>query len=302
METNIRKEKRFSRVGVLMGGPSSEREVSLRSGAAVAKGLRAYGYDVDEIVVNGRDVDVPSGVEAVFIALHGEFGEDGKVQKILRSRGIAYTGSGPEASRDSFDKEITKRILVQNGISTPNHEVVSRSEERSLNFPLVVKPTCQGSSIGVHRVRSIEEWDNAARDVISYGGRMLLEEFINGRELTVGVVGEEVLPVVEIRAPGSWYDYEAKYTSGKTEYLVPAPLENDCSDKCKDLAIKTFRALGCRGLGRIDMLLAQDGGVYVLELNSIPGFTETSLLPKAAAIAGMDFPVLCGRIMEMAEL
>lgn len=293
--------RRFKKVAVLKGGPSSERDVSLRSGAAVAKGLREAGYDVTEIDVKGCAVDIPAGVEAVFVALHGEFGEDGQVQAILNRKGIPYTGSGVEASRASFDKELSKIRCGKAGIPTPEYEVLRQGGRRSLPLPVVVKPACQGSSIGVHRVTDEADWIPALADSLRYDERVVVEQYIPGRELTVGVVDREALPVVEIVAPDGWYDYQAKYTKGASRYLVPAPIEESVRVLCQELSVRTFDALGCRGFGRVDFRLSPEGRPYLLELNNIPGFTETSLLPKAAAQAGLTFPALCDRIMGMAR-
>jgi D-alanine-D-alanine ligase len=295
-------DRPYRNVGVLMGGPSAEREVSLRSGAAVAAGLRTAGYEAVEIDVTTNDVSIPPGVEAVFIALHGRFGEDGTVQALLRDRGIPYTGSGPDASRLAFDKVVSKRIFFEEKIPTPPWEVLTRNQAYTLPLPFVVKPARQGSSIGIHIVRSGAEWTAAFLDALSYDDQVMVESFIEGRELTVGVVGDEVLPILEIRAPAGFYSYDAKYTRGRTEYLVPAPVRPDEAAKCRDAAWRTFQALGCSGMGRVDLRLSPGGEPYVLELNSIPGFTETSLLPKAARAAGIEFPALCDRILRMASV
>lgn len=284
-----------------MGGPSSERDVSLRSGSAIARGLRDAGYEVAEVPFCGREFQVPAGTEAVFVALHGEFGEDGQVQAILEEQGIPYTGSGPESSRTAFDKVLSKKIFMARGIPTPAYELLKTGDRRTLPLPVVTKPVCQGSSIGVHRVFAESEWEPASRDTLSYGD-MLVETYIPGRELTVGIVGDEALPVVEIVAPGDWYSFDAKYTQGASRYLAPAPLDTRTADICRDLGLRTFRALNCRGFARTDIRLAPTGEAYVLELNNIPGFTETSLLPKAAACAGMTFAELCDRIMRNARL
>jgi D-alanine-D-alanine ligase len=241
-------------------------------------------------------------VEAAFVALHGEFGEDGQVQAILAGKGIPYTGSGPEASRTSFDKVRSKELFVQKGIPTPAYEVMRKGGQRSLDLPVVIKPSCQGSSIGVHIVRSQDEWDAALEDSFKYGSELVVEAYIKGRELTVGIVGDTALPVVEVVAPDTWYGYDAKYTKGITKYLVPAPLDQKTYALCQQIGLKTFRVLGCKGLGRVDFRLSEDGSLYVLEMNNIPGFTETSLLPKAAAQAGIGFASLCDRIMNMAHL
>lgn len=290
----------FQHVAVLKGGPSTERAVSLRSGAAVAAGLREAGYRVTEIDVTDHTVDIPAAVEAVFIALHGEFGEDGAVQALLEARGLPYTGAGVESSRVAFDKILTKERLEAEGIPTPAYRVTANGTLPDLPLPLVVKPVCQGSTIGVHRVAEPGAWGAARADAQRYGSRVMAEVFIPGREVTVGIVGDEALPVIEIDAPDAWYDYAAKYTQGMTRYLVPAPVAPDVAERCAAYALGTFRAVDCRGFARVDFRLAPDGVPYVLEINTIPGFTETSLLPKAAAEAGMTFSVLCDRIMRMA--
>ncbi len=293
--------KNFKKVTVLMGGPSSERQVSLASGASVSMGLREAGYEVETVDVAGRNPELPSEAEAVFLVLHGEFGEDGGIQEILDRAEIPYTGSGAKASAAAFDKEVSKKIFEEGGIPTASYEVLDRVDRRSLPLPVVVKPVAQGSSIGVSKVFDEEEWDLAACSAFSFGDRILVEEYIKGKELTVGVVGTKSLPLIEIVAPEDWYDYNAKYTKGRTRYLVPAPVERGVADWCKDLALKAFRCMGCRGFGRVDFRMDVDGSLYVLEINTIPGFTETSLLPKAAAHAGIGFAELCDRIMQSAQ-
>lgn len=292
--------KKYKRVGVVMGGPSSEREVSLRSGAAIANGLRTTGYDVMEIDVTSHSLDIPPGVEAVFVALHGEFGEDGTIQLILRERGIPYTGSSPESSRMAFDKLLSKKRFEENGIPTPRYEVLKKGGRLTIPVPVVAKPARQGSSIGVHCVFREADWPGAFEDALKYDADVLVEAFIEGSELTVGVVGDQVLPVLEIRPPQGFYSYDAKYTKGRTEYLVPAPIAADRAERCQAIAVQVFRALECSHMGRIDFRMTPAGELFVLELNSIPGFTETSLLPKAARAAGIEFAALCDRIMAMA--
>lgn len=290
-------------MAVLLGGVSAEREVSQRSGAAVAKGLRAAGYEVVEVDIRDRGIgEVPRDVDAVFVALHGEFGEDGKIQKLLREAGIPHTGSSPAASEVAFDKRLSKRIFIEAGIPTPRYEILRAGSPRCLPLPAVVKPSRQGSSIGVHRVFQEAEWPSALEDAVRYDQEAIVETYIPGRELTVGIVGEEALPVIEIVAPDGWYDYNAKYTQGVTSYKVPAVLVAETGRLCRDIAMRTFKALGCRGFARVDLRLSPDGRPYVLELNSIPGFTETSLLPKAAQAASIGFSALCDRIMRLADI
>ena len=294
--------RKFNKVAVLMGGPSSERAISLKSGAAVANGLRTAGYQVVEVDVTDRTLTLPETVEGVFIALHGEFGEDGGVQQLLETRRLPYTGSNPTSSRASFDKRLSKKIFVEAGIPTASYEVLGPEDTLTLPYPVVVKPPCQGSTIGIFKVNHAEEWSAAFKESLRYDGEIIAEAFIPGRELTVGVVGETAFPAIEILAPDGWYDFTAKYSKGQSRHLCPAPLTDALASRIKAIALDTFRALGCRGLGRVDFRLTEDGKLYVLELNNIPGFTETSLLPKAAQQAGIPFADLCATIMEMARL
>lgn len=293
--------RRFHTIAVLKGGPSAERSVSLSSGTAVAKALRSLDYDVVEVDVTGYDVEVPSTCEAVFIALHGAFGEDGQLQKMLEQRKIPFTGSSSSASRCSFDKLSSKRVFEANGVATPRWEVLLPGQPRTLPLPVVVKPPRQGSSIGISKVFQESEWEPALQAAREHDPESLVEAYIEGRELTVGIVGDQVLPVVEIRAPDGYYDYHAKYTKGVTEYLAPAPLDDDTTRMCQALAWRSFTALNARGLGRVDIRLTPDGHPFVLELNNIPGFTETSLLPKAARVVGLEFPALCEKILNLAR-
>lgn len=291
----------FRRVGVLMGGMSAERDVSLRSGAAVVQGLTDAGYEAVPIDLKTATLTLPPGIEAVFIALHGAFGEDGQIQTLLNRAGIPYTGSGAEASRRAFDKTQAKRVFVEAGIPTPEYEVLRSGQPRTLTLPVVVKPASQGSSLGVHRVFDEAQWEPALRDALSYWQEAVVERYIPGRELTVGVVDKTALPIVEIVAENDWYDYTAKYTKGHTIYQPPRDMAEDADRACRRWGLEAFRALGCRGFARTDLRMAPDGQLYVLEVNSIPGFTETSLLPKAAAWAGQSFATLCDTIMRLAD-
>ncbi|MCU0857386.1 MAG: D-alanine--D-alanine ligase [Pontiellaceae bacterium] len=293
-------ENFFKCVAVLKGGFSAEREVSLESGAAIAGGLRKAGYTVIEIDVTSPDFTVPAGIDAVFIALHGTFGEDGGVQTRLTELGLPYVGANAESSRIAFDKILTEECLRKAGILVPESEVLRRGETPSMQPPVAVKPPCQGSSVGCSLVFNASEWPAALADAWKYDDRILVQRFIPGREFTVGVVEGEVLPIVEIVTSSGWYDYTAKYKADTTRYVVPAELDAETSGRMRKTALKTFNALGARGFGRIDFRMTPDGKQYVLELNTIPGFTSHSLLPKAAAAAGMDFSVLCDRIMKTA--
>ncbi len=288
-------------VVVLMGGISAEREVSLASGTAVAAALEEAGHRVTRIDVTSRSVNPPDTTDVVFVALHGTFGEDGGIQAILSEKGVPFTGCDEEASRLAFDKILSKRRFEEFGVNTPRYAVLRAGQERTLPLPVVVKPPRQGSSIGLTVVHDEAAWAGAIAQAFTYDDEVLIEAYIDGRELTVGIVGDHVLPVVEIRAPQGCYDYKAKYTSGLTEYLCPAPLSAETTRHCQELAWRTFGALGARGMGRVDIRLDLEENAFVLELNTIPGFTGTSLLPKAAQAAGIPFPVLCDMIVRLAR-
>ncbi|MGA1529722.1 MAG: D-alanine--D-alanine ligase family protein [Kiritimatiellia bacterium] len=288
----------MTRVAVLKGGISAEREISLVSGAAIARGLAAKGFDVIEIDVTRPDFEWPGGVDLAFIALHGTYGEDGQVQSYLKQMGVRFTGADESASRLAFDKILSKQCFEKNGINSAAYEVLRPGQPRALSLPVVVKPPRQGSSIGLSKVQCEEEWAGAIAAAEQFDEEVLVEALITGRELTVGIVGEQVLPVIEIRAPQGNYDYHAKYTRGATEYICPAELEPELTRRCQEIAWRAFCALGARGLGRVDLILTDEGEPFVLELNTIPGFTETSLLPKAARAIGIEFADLCAMIVR----
>lgn len=286
------------RLVVLKGGPGAERDVSLRSGASVASALQALGATVEEIEVSGTDVRIPAGTELVFNLIHGTFGEDGGLQELLGSRGVPFTGEGAAESRTAFDKILTKKALVRAGVPTPCFEILTAGQTPSMPLPLVIKAPRQGSSVGVHLVREAAAVASAMADCLLHGPEILVEELVEGRELTVGILGDQVLPVVEIRPGEGFYDYANKYTKGATEYLVPAPLSAEETSAVQAVALAAVRALGLRVYSRVDVLLGASGPT-VLEINTIPGMTETSLLPKAAAASGLDFGGLCCRIAEL---
>lgn len=298
-------------ITVLMGGPSSEREVSLATGRAVARGLREAGVaEVHELDVKGPDFELPEGTTLAFNCLHGTFGEDGQVQAILRDQGMPGTGAGERASRLAFDKLASKEVFVAAGVPTPEFVIVEPeriTELPPLPVPLVVKPTREGSSVGVHIVQTPEEWLPAAQDTARHGCPLLVEAFVEGRELTVGILGGVALPVIEIRPRSGFYDMANKYPwmSGGasddlgSDYLCPAPLDEELTQKVQDAALAAHEALGIEVVSRVDVLLDADGQPWVLEANTIPGMTETSLLPKAAAAAGIAFPELCLRIAAL---
>lgn len=294
----------YKNVAVFMGGVSSEREVSLKSGKAVSKALASAGFNVTDVDICEESIPrLPEDVEAVFIALHGNFGEDGGIQALLDKTDIPYTGSGTLPSFNSFDKHLTKQIILGCGLPTPAYTLLVDLPETSMfGYPVVVKPLAQGSSIGIQKVNTDEELRAAIQYILDLGDTAMVEEFIKGRELTVGILGGQPLPVVEIKAPDGWYGYEAKYTEGATEYIVPAPIPDDIAKIAQQFAVETFEALDCSDMSRVDFRLTAASELYILEINTIPGFTETSLLPKAAACAGISFETLCSRIMNMAAV
>ena len=300
----------FPKVAVLMGGISSERPVSFRSGAAIAQGLRDAGHEVAEIGLDTASIPDLSGFDAAFIALHGRFGEDGAIQSLLDAARVPYTGPGAEASRISFDKILSRRVLQDAGLPVAKGFVLSAGEDPAsipLPLPFVVKPPREGSSVGVTIVRDAADIAAAveAARAKSPEGDILVEDFIPGHEWTVGLVGGEPYPVIDIAAKldGGWYSWKSKYESGGTTvYSFPGddPALRAATERCRELAAEAFRALGCRGMGRIDMRVTPDYEPYILEMNTIPGFTATSLLPKAAAKAGISFAQLCDRILSLA--
>lgn len=287
------------RIAVLKGGPSAEREVSLRTGTACAEALREAGYEVAEIIVDDASFTVPDGTDLAFISLHGTFGEDGQVQGILDARGLPYTGANAAVSRLAFDKEKTKAKFRQAGVPTPEGQLVRRLEEITLPLPVFIKPNAQGSSVGSHLATTREELAAALADALKFDSTALVERFIQGKELTVGVLGGQVLPIVEIHPLDGFYDYKNKYTKGRTEYFCPARLPEEITPAIQQHALAAHRAVGNPVYSRIDFLLEKESGPYCLEVNTIPGMTATSLLPKAAAAAGLTFPQLCQRIVEL---
>lgn len=297
--------KKFGKIGVLAGGPSSEREISLRSGRAVYNAF--VQQDLDAVFLDvWDDVAGPvrkNKIDVAFIALHGRFGEDGTVQQMLEEAGIPYTGSDARASRLGIDKIVSKKIFEKSGIPTPQYVVLEKDKFRpkdahALGLPIVVKPQLEGSSIGLSIVREKPLLEQAIDKAFSYGDKVILEEYIDGRELTVGMLGEEPLPVIEIVTKNKVYDYMAKYEDPETKYLVPAPMEKAAFQKAQALARCAHAALGCRSFSRIDMMMDKSGNIFVLEVNTIPGMTVRSLLPKAAQATGLTFNKLCIKLIE----
>ena len=287
----------------MLGGPSAEREVSLRSGAAVANALRSLGHTVYELDPRDGSWSLPSGTKVVFLALHGTYGEDGTVQQRLEELGVPYTGCGPQASRVAFDKVLTKRCCLDAGVPTARFKVFSAATApwpAGWRPPVVVKPVRQGSSVGLRFVRNTAGWSKALAKALRYDSEVLLEEKIEGRETTVGILGDIVLPVVEVRPKKGSYNYKNKYTPGATEYFCPASFDAATTERIQAAALGAFRAIGGRDYSRVDVMVRPDGQPLVLEVNTLPGMTETSLLPKAAAATGIDYAGLCQRMIELA--
>lgn len=305
--------KKFGRIGVLMGGPSTEREISLKSGKTVYQSLRQIGIEAVAIDIKTDNIEEnirllkSQRIDCAFLALHGRFGEDGGIQEILEKIGIPYTCSGVSASKLAMDKVASRRIFQENGLFTPKYNLLHRSAYRTqgrqyngLSLPLVVKPATHGSSIGLSIIDKKEDLDKAVDLAFGLDERVIIEDYIRGREVTVGILDDLALPVIEIIPKKRFFDYEAKYQAGMTEYIVPAKLENEVARKIQKSALSAHQLLGCRGCSRVDMILNADNMVYVLEVNTIPGLTETSLLPKAAKTAGIEFAELCLRLIELA--
>lgn len=288
---------------VMLGGPSAEREVSLRTGAAVAAALRSLGHTVHELDPRTPQWQLPAGTEAVFLALHGTYGEDGTVQKQLDALGVPYTGCDAEASRIAFDKVLTKQSCLEAGVPTAKFAVINSIQAalpEGLALPLVVKPSRQGSSVGLQFVDKPDQWSAAIAESLKFDTEVLVEEKIVGRETTVGILGGQVLPVVEVRPKTGSYDYQTKYTAGATEYFCPADFDAPTTARIQSAALGAFQAIGGRDYSRVDVMVAADGSPVVLEVNTLPGMTETSLLPKAAAAAGISYSALCQRMIDLA--
>jgi D-alanine-D-alanine ligase len=295
----MRKELQDLHLVVLMGGPGSEREVSLRSGASVASAFREGGYRTTAVEVADHDFVLPDDTGLCVNMIHGTFGEDGQLQALLEARGVPYTGEGVTGSRLAFDKQESKRCFERAGVPTARWEMLVAGQRPSFPLPLVVKAPREGSSVGVHIVRQPAEMEAALADCARLDREILVEEFVEGRELTVGVVGDRAMAVVEIRPHEGFYDYAHKYTKGASDYFCPAELDAATTRCVQETALAAHRALGLEVYSRVDILLRADGWPCVLEANTIPGMTETSLLPKAAAVAGMNFLALCEEIASL---
>ena len=319
---------KLKNIAVLMGGISPEREVSLRSGKAVAQALKNAGFNVFCIDVKDEKIEEldQREIDVAFIALHGYFGEDGGVQQLLESKGIPYTGSGVNASYIAIDKLATKKCFVNAGLKTPDYLTVTEFQEYAeiqrtiikFGLPVVLKPPQNGSSIGISIIRDINDLKQGLASAFKFGYELLIEKYVKGRELTIGILDDKALPIIEINPCAEFFSYEAKYQDNKTEYLVVETEQKNSAraheklvcragalplnlyTKAQKLAEDAHRVLGCKGFSRVDMLMNEEGEFYLLEINTIPGFTEKSLLPKAAHAAGISFPSLCRKIAELA--
>ncbi len=311
----LKKLRTTLNISVLMGGPSAEHAISLKSGLGVAEALRARGWQVANLVIpQDLTVDAASQLarqalersetDVVFIALHGPFGEDGTIQQLCEDLGLAYTGSDPAASAMGLDKVASRRRFESQGLRVPRWQSLEASRRPhieqaaiAMGFPVVVKPTNQGSSLGVTITHGPGALGEAVTKAAAFDTRILLEAFVRGRELTVGIIEGQALPVVEIQPRHPFFDYTAKYTPGETRYVVPAELEEEIRRRVQQDALRAHQALGCRDVSRVDLILDEAGEPVILEVNTIPGFTATSLLPKAAACIDLSYDDLCDRLV-----
>ena len=297
---------RDKRVGVLFGGRSAEREISLLSGAAICKALQERGYAVTPIEVDtqGTWMSQVRETDVVFIALHGKLGEDGTVQGVLELLGVPYTGSGVLASALAMNKPMAKRVWQVYGLPTPAWQVIEKAHpcEIALSYPVVVKPSTEGSSVGVTIVRSATALAAGLTEAWRFDPQALIETYIPGKEVTVGILGEQALGAMEVIAKGEFHSYEVKYTAGREEFILPAPLSPAVYDRVMQVALAAHQALGCRGYSRVDTRVNDRGEVFLLEVNTLPGFTGLSYLPRIAEHAGLNYGDLVEAILQRARL
>jgi len=293
-------------VALLSGGPGSERLVSQKTAEGVAVALRSLGAEVTQVDVTSPEFSLPENPFIAVNMIHGTFGEDGQLQAILEGNGVRYTGEDAKTSRVTFDKELTKACFVMAGVPTPMSQSfqLDGTDTLRLDLPVVVKPPREGSSVGVHICRTKEEFESAIEDAKRYGSATLVEEFIEGRELTVGILGDQVLPVIRIMPVDGFYDMNNKYPwlngSGKSDYQCPAELPADVTGAVQAVALAAFKSAGCQVYARVDVMLREsDMKPFVLEINTIPGMTPTSLLPKACNAVGISYEQLCERIIDL---
>jgi D-alanine-D-alanine ligase len=296
------------KIAVLMGGPGSEREVSLATGRGIAKALRSLAIEVVDVDVRDENFELPEDVDLAFIALHGTFGEDGQVQKILEDREVAYTGEGVKGSEVAFDKIRSKQRFREHGVTTPAWEVIEHQQRPTIPLPIVVKTPRQGSTDGVYIVRKESELESALIEAAKYDRQVLIETFVPGRELTIGILGDQALPILEIIPKGGFYDFTNKYpflnpqSGGGAEHICPAKIDKKKTQEIQELALRAHQALGLEVYSRVDVILPESDEPNVLEANTIPGMTEASLLPEAAAAAGINYIDLCLRIIELSRV
>lgn len=299
----------FGKVAVLLGGKSAERAVSLNSGSMVLHALRRCGVDAQPFdpAEQGLDALLAERFDRAFVALHGRFGEDGTVQGVLEWLGIPYTGSGVLGSALAMDKVRAKLLWQASGLPTPPYEVLDagtdfRAVAQRLGLPLMVKPVNEGSSIGMSKVRAAGALEEAYALAVNFDRSVIAERFIEGTELTCGVLGDETLPLIRLETPREFYDYEAKYVAGDTRYILPCGLDPDRERALQGVCLAAFRALGCHGWGRVDLMLDRAGDPHLLEVNTSPGMTDHSLVPMAARAIGLSYEDLCLRILEGAHV
>ncbi len=306
-------KEKLGKIGILMGGPSAEREISFKSGKAVHLALGQMGLDIEVIDINSDEPKKTARllksrkINCAFLALHGRFGEDGSIQGILEGLKIPYTGSGILASRLAMDKVASRRVFQAYGLKVPRYKVLDKKARGrlsgiyvDLSYPLVVKPASGGSSIGLSIVDKSRNMKKAIELAFATDEKIIIEEYIKGRELTVGILEDKALPVIEIVPKNAFFDFEAKYHAGLTDYIVPARLKEKLAGKIKSAGLSAHRVLGCFGCSRVDIILDDKNHPYVLEVNTIPGLTSTSLLPKAAKAVGISFEKLCLKLIRLA--
>ena len=295
----------YGKILVLMGGWSNEREISLISGESVFNSLVASKLDVIKLDLNKDNIGKIKGLnpDRIFIVLHGKGGEDGEIQLHLENLGIPYTGSGSESSKVCMNKKTTKKILLENNIRTPSYIKISKSTnikdiENSFHYPFVVKPTSEGSSIGVYVVEDRVSCKKAINENVKISNDVIVEEYIRGKEYTVGIVDNNALPVIKLIPPGKFYDFEAKYNSKETKYICPSGLDQNTEEEIKKLSLNCFSLLNCRGWGRVDLIIDEKNKPWVIELNTVPGMTEHSLVPMAANYRNINFDELVLKILD----
>jgi len=311
----VREKKKSLKIGVIAGGISSEREISLMTGKNIYDSLLKSGYNAILIDPRNDFYNKLKEINLAYLALHGRYGEDGTIQGLLEFMGIPYTGSGVLGSAIAINKVLSKKIMKYENILTPDYIAVDFNDKTDLTkikglvnerltYPVIVKPNSEGSTIGASIVNDDAQLDCAVKGALKYDSRILIEKYINGRELTVGIIGSEpvALPIIEIKPKSGFYDYEAKYVKGMTEYIVPAKLDEDIYSYVSETAVKCHKVLECSSISRVDFILDKNNNAYVFELNTMPGMTATSLVPKAARAAGIDFNQLVEIILDSANL